>query len=732
MAVKDRSGDYIKFVAYLVAIVLINFVIIFSPSFRIDLTKNKIYSISDVSKKVVNNLKEPLAVKVFFTKNLPAPHNSTEKFLHDLLEEYASGGNRYFNYSFYDVSAEEGDLSEGALNNRELANNYGIRPVQIQVLEGDQMRFMNAYMGLVIIHGDTIEQIPMISSTDKLEYRMTTSIQKLTNKISTLMALTEKVKVKMYLSSSLESVAPYMRLDNLSALPKQIEAVVENLNRRSYDRLEYIYMDPAKDTKLKSDLEKYNIMNITWPDIPERNVKEGEGAIGLVMEYGSKVVELPLMQVLNHPLFGTQYSLVDLSDFDEVLNENMESLININEDLGYLVDHNTLNMTMASWMASIGEEDRENIANFQTLISDTYSIKDVPLTYDDIPESLNSMVIAGPQDEFTDYELYQIDQYLMKGNNLIVFLDRYNEEKPQNNYFPTGDGGNNPFYTPIETGLEKLLEHYGINIEKSYVMDENCVKQQVSQGGEQAIYFAPLIEKKNINNSHLIMNNINILVAAKMSPLKIDEARLNENGLASTTLFSSSDDSWDITEWVSLEPQYITPPSSDDEMESFTLACLVEGEFPSYFDGKEIPVREAEEEEGHKEEGAEGPEEPAGVDMSQFEGKGEFIAKGRPGKLFVTGSAEILKDAIIDKEGAGVNATFVMNLLDYMNNREDVIIMRGKDYSFEPLDKISGGARVFIKTLNIVGLPVMVVLYGVGALFYRISRKKSIHQMFKK
>jgi hypothetical protein len=132
------------------------------------LTSNRAFSISDVSKKAVSTLEEPLTIYVFFTKNLPAPYNSVEKYIHDLLEEYALSGNRHFNYRFYDVSTQEGGLDNEIRKNQELAESYGIRPVQIQVLDQDEFKFKMAYMGLVIIHGDLVERIPAISSTDSL------------------------------------------------------------------------------------------------------------------------------------------------------------------------------------------------------------------------------------------------------------------------------------------------------------------------------------------------------------------------------------------------------------------------------------------------------------------------------------------------------------------------------------------------------------------------------------
>jgi ABC-type uncharacterized transport system involved in gliding motility auxiliary subunit len=159
MLPKKGSEKYIKFLVYLTIVVLVNVAGI-TLFFRLDLTASKMYSISEASKKVVSTLSEPLTVKIFFTKNLPAPHNNTERYLHDLLEEYGIYASHYFNYHFYDVSAEEGELSEKTRENQSLANNYGIHPVQIQAIEKDEVKFQRAYMGMVLIHGDLIEPQP--------------------------------------------------------------------------------------------------------------------------------------------------------------------------------------------------------------------------------------------------------------------------------------------------------------------------------------------------------------------------------------------------------------------------------------------------------------------------------------------------------------------------------------------------------------------------------------------
>ena len=733
MSSGKRSGQYFKFIIYLVIVVMVNVAGI-TLSFRADLTADKIYSISEASKKVVATLSEPLTIKVFFTRDLPAPYNNTERYLHDLFEEYAIYGNKFFNFRFYDVSAEEGELTDKAQENQKIANDYGIHPIQIQVVDKDEVKFQKAYMGLALIHGDLIEQIPAITSTEGLEYKLTTAIQKMNNKISALLGLTAKINIKLFLSSAIETVAPYMGVRNLAGMPAEIETIVKKLNKKNYNKLEFEFLNPAQDQDLAALSKKYNIMMLSWPALAKGKVAPGKGVIGLVMEYGENLLAVPLMQVIRLPIIGTQYKLAETAEMEETINNNVEHLIDINADIGYLADHGTLNLSGPPPGAPGRPPAEEPATNFRTLIAQNYALKNLALKDENIPESLNCLIIARPTEKFSDYELFQIDQFLMQGKSLALVLDRFNEMSP------AGQQGMNlgqaPVFVPLDTGLEKLLSHYGIRIQQSFVMDENCYRQEMPAqfgGGERAIYFAPLIKDRFLNNDLDFMKNIKRLVALKISPLELDSERITANSLKAHRLFASSEKSWQMRDRINLNPMFIKPPESTEDMRSYPLAYIIEGEFPSYFAGKPIPVREIKaEKDAEDKPRAEASKSPPDIDLSQIERQGNFLARGQPGKIFVMASADMLRDNVLDAGGRGSNATFILNTIDYLNGREDIAVMRAKVQRFNPVEDTPAGTKAFVKAANIAGLPVLVVIFGLGVWFRRHSRKKHIQMMFHK
>ncbi len=729
----ERSAKYIKLLLYIAVIILINVAGV-TLFYRGDLTKNKVYSLSDVSKKVVSTLSEPLTIEVFFTKNLPAPHNNTEQYLRDMLQEYSLHGNKYFNYRFFNVSAETDGISgDDAGGNRRMAMDYGINPVQIQLIEQDEVKFKKAFMGLVLIHGDIIERIPTITTTEGLEYKLTTAIQKLNNKVSALLKLEENVQIKLVQSSSIGNVAQYMGLQQLNTYPDEIKKIVEKLNPKTYNKLTYSHLDPSANPDHAKAIEGLDIMELKWPAIAKANVEPGNGHIGLLVQYKQDVRVIPLLSVLRLPIFGTQYQLAEMGAVEEQINVNLERMVDINTDLGYLGDHGTLSTASLGPMAP---QNQESLNSFNALISKTYSLKSINLKEKNIPNGLKCLIIARPAEKFSDYALYQIDQALMRGTNIAVFADIFQESRPPGQQpFMMNQG---PTFAYMDTGLEKLLTHYGVSIKKSLVLDENSYKQRrppQQGGGEQPIYFAPIIQNENINKNLDYIRNIKGLIAVKISPLELDQERIEAQKLTAHQLFASSDRSWEMRDRISLNPMFIRPPGSDKEMTSLPLAYMLEGSFSSYFKDKPMPEKPAEQ----KEENQEGEEasikeetpDEDKADLSQITEKGAFRAQSPEAKVFVVASAELLKDQLLDQEGRSTNAMFIMNMIDVLNDRGTIAAMRSKTQQFNPLDETTPATKTIVKAANIVGLPVLVVVLGLIIWARRHARRKRIQIQFQ-
>jgi len=298
--------------------------------------------------------------------------------------------------------------------------------------------------------------------------------------------------------------------------------------------------------------------------------------------------------------------------------------------------------------------------------------------------------------------------------------------------------GMNQSFVPMNSGIEKLLSHYGIDVHTSIVNDEECFRQRLPRemgGGEQPIYFAPLIKNNNINNQLEYLQNIKSLVALKLSPISINREITKTHDLRATMLFQSSNRAWEMKERINLNPTFIRPPDSDSERRQFQLAYMVEGSFPSYFAGKPIPEKPKDESPPESSENK-GKTEDAGADKAsqatqKIQSRGDVLELGKPGKIFVVASADMIKDNLLNKEGRGPNDIFIMNTLDYLNDQVAIAKMRSKQQRFTPLNDMGALPKTVVKTINIIGLPVVVILFGLAVWAKRTGRKKKIQREFK-
>ena len=196
-----------------------------------------------------------------------------------------------------------------------------------------------------------------------------------------------------------------------------------------------------------------------------------------------------------------------------------------------------------------------------------------------------------------------------------------------------------------------------------------------------------------------------------------------------------------MTGKINLNPMFIQPPQNEYTYKSFPLGCLIEGQYPSYFTGKEIPQKEVKEPEKKGDETgmteSKTPDEVAAkdqkadADLTKIESKGTFVATGKPAKICIIGSSALLKDNLLDTDGVSPNAAFVLNLIDSLNYREGIAVMRSKTQAYNPLSDTSVMTKNSIKLFNIAGLPVLTVIFGLIVLWLRSGRRKRIQMMFQ-
>lgn len=140
--------------------------------FRVDLTEDKQYTLSEATTHIMESLESPITVKAYFSENLPPNIVKTRSDFEEYLIEYARKSNDNLVYTF--INPNENEAAE-----RE-AVEAGINPVMINVREKDQMKQQKAFLGAVLEFEEKKEVIPFMQPGAPLEYLLSSSIKKMT------------------------------------------------------------------------------------------------------------------------------------------------------------------------------------------------------------------------------------------------------------------------------------------------------------------------------------------------------------------------------------------------------------------------------------------------------------------------------------------------------------------------------------------------------------------------
>jgi len=682
-------GPKSDFFLFIIVLILLN--LAGSNAFlRLDLTSQHSYSLSKVSRETIRSLEEPLSVKVFFSSNLPSPYNGAERYLKDLLVEYSGTGSKRFSYEFFDMTKTD---------NQNLARSYGINEVQIQEVKDTEVGLKNAFMGLAVVYSDRIEVLDNLTTSDGLEYKLTTTIGKMVSTTNALSGLSGKVKMTLYASSDLS----LFNIQGFKDLSKNVQAVYEKVNKKNMNRIEFAVVDPAP-ADVAALAARYGLQSINWK-AQGGLTSGGAGTLGVVIVYKDTFRLIPME--IQQGIFGG-YGIAGLDTLEASLSDNLQSLMSKSLSVGYVTGHGEL----------VLNDDKAGAARFSSLISDIYEFKEIPTATADIPQNINSLVIDGPKQKFTDAELYKIDQFLMRGGNLFLLVDPFNVVQPQGDmaYY-----GGQPTYELISTGLERLLSKYGVTLGKNYVLDKTCYVAQQQGVGNMPIYYVPLLGKESLNKKESVSRNLAYILFLQSGSIEITapEAKLSGASVHRIVpLATSSSEAWLMSDNINLTPYSMQVPGKD-AMAKRNLAVLLEGKFDSAFDKAPAETTAA----GTTATGT-------AVAGTAFSAEKHLSKSLQNGKIIVMATSAITTPSVMDANGQQPVAILVRNSVDYLNGNGDLIDMRTKGLGLNTLNKTTPAVRTAARVLNLYVLPALVVIAGLFAWRARVWRRRRIEARY--
>lgn len=453
--------------------------------------------------------------------------------------------------------------------------------------------------------------------------------------------LDDKVIVKAFFSQELPS--------QLKTVPRLVKDYLDEYRVYSNGNFQYEFVDPEDSEEFEKKAMEYKIPPIQVQVIDNDAISVKKVHLGVVLLYEDKKEIIPVIQHQN--IATLEY---ELTSRIKKLTREKAPVIGLATGYG-LVDENKIG-TAAKYL-------REQ-----------YEVKTINLENDSIKNDLSALIMMSPKDSLSEKALQNIDNYLVNGGKIGLYLDRYEAQLQTQRAMP------------IETNFYDFLAKYGIKINKDVVGDLQC--GAITVASQQGFFtfqhqiefpYIPLLndfDKKNVMVKNLsavplfFASSIDTSGFADLKDIKI-------NVLARTSGKS----------FIETNPSYINAQKEVNSYtydKSFLPVCMtMQGAFKSQFNSSITP---------------------------------------KEARLFILTDSDFIQDeGLLSEE----TLKFFLNSADWLASDKDLITIRSKELASRPLEEISDNTKKLVKTMNILLIPLLIALFGI----FKWRNRKKMQEM---
>ncbi len=401
--------------------------------------------------------------------------------------------------------------------------------------------------------------------------------------------------------------------------------------------VEYEFIDPGKEQENEMKAQQAGVQPVIINVREKDQMKQQKAYLGAVIRFGEQTEVLPVIQ----PGAAMEYAL-----------SSAIKKVSVSEkpSIAYLKGH--------------GEPALYELQQVKTSLSVLYDVAEVELsdTLDKL-QAYKTLIIVAPSDSVPAKHLKQIDQFLARGGNLFIAMNRVEGN------FQNLQG------TAVNTGIESWLARKGIIVESNFVIDATCASVGVQQQSgffnftsQIQFPFLPIINKFA---NHPATKGLESVILQFASTILYT----GDSSKVFTPLAMTSDKSGTLAPPVYFDVMKQWT-KADFPLKNLTVAALISGKLAGDGNAKLIVITD-----------------------------GNFVVNGQGQK-----TQRLQED----------NVNFMVNSIDYLSDDTGLIELRTKGITSRPIDQMEDGKKKFLKTLNF-SLPLLLIIaYGI----YRSQRNR--------
>lgn len=348
--------------------------------------------------------------------------------------------------------------------------------------------------------------------------------------------LDDQLEVRAYFSADLPP--PH------NATERYVRDLLAEYESASKGKLRVRYIHPETDEQ-KQEAERDGVVRVQDPSIEDDSFSVKEGFRGLSFHYlgDSKAIA---------KVDGT-------AGLEYAITQTIKQMVGEKTKIGLLTGHEGPTLT-------------EGLSTLKQYLP-TYDIVDVDANAE-ISKDLRALLVVSPGTALSETELRHIDQFVMRGGSLAVLGGAHKIALEQ---------GKPPMAVAVDTGVNRLLEKWGVRVESALVADEQCGRAEMPTrfGFRIPVPYppAPVVAFTEEQSAHSVLFNLRQVGLAYAANLTLVDGI--DTQIKRTVIAQSSPRAWLMTgESIDLNPResWDTGPRAQR-----TMAIALEGKLPSAF-----------------------------------------------------------------------------------------------------------------------------------------------------
>ncbi len=302
-----------------------------------------------------------------------------------------------------------------------------------------------------------------------------------------------------------------------------------------------------------------------------------------------------------------------------------------------------------------------------------------------VPADVRALLMTTPIDPIPEAELYQIDQFLMRGGALAFMGNGFTVvQPPEHMRMLRQQQPQFPEIKPLDDGLDRFLAHFGLSVGDDVILNDDSadgVRQRVvglrmTRGGAVEREFSMMTNffwTKDIDADHPLVAGLSNLLVYQSSTVDLSDDVRKRADVKLATLVRSSPRSWLGSSSEVFIPMHFggAPPqkpetlgegAADDararaERGPRPILVAVEGPMTSFFEGKDVPSPAV-----------------AGERKDKSDGNVRILGFGSPVPLI----PEALKGGLAGDPGLKDMPMLLLNAVDWLLAEKGLLEVRGK------------------------------------------------------